>query len=558
MKHGDQAAPQPMRHGADLTGRLWELDEFLADEDRSAVDLTSGLVSLGFIGAALRRAKWFLCATAVIGLLFGYEGLKKFPPAYQASATITLSNNIPGSPGVAVGNATVIAGSRTVAAAALRILRLPLDPVAFAEKITATALTNNAFAVTVKAPSSQAAVSETNAVAKAFLAVQAQQLRSQQRLLDASLQQGINAARQNVTSISQKISSLSAQPPSPAQGARLKKLRADRNDALIELNLTQQANLGAIAGAKAQNQTMIKESKILDWAAPLPRHTKRYLLLFVGGGLIAGLGFGVFIVIIRELVSDRLRRRDDVARAIGAPVRLSVTKLQLNRWRPGPRALATAPGPRIRRIADHFDSAISASSPSLATLAVVPVDEPQVAALSLATLAVSYAQQGRRVIVADLFGGSPAGRWLGATEPGMHEVRIGEAHLLVAVRDADDVAPAGPLSPTTRRASRTTLRESAFSDEVTAACASADLLLTLAALDPAVGGDHLAGWAHSAVAVVSAGRSSAERIHSTGEMIRLAGTELISAVLVGADNTDESLGEIVPSNLQDQVDRGLG
>ena len=71
---------------------------------------------------------------------------------------------------------------------------------------------------------------------------------------------------------------------------------------------------------------------------------------------------------------------------------------------------------------------------------------------------------------------------------------------------------------------------------------SADLLLTLVTLDPALGGEHLATWATNAVVVVSAGQSSAERIHGVGEMIRLAGMRLDSVVLIGADKSDESLG----------------
>ena len=66
--------------------------------------------------------------------------------------------------------------------------------------------------------------------------------------------------------------------------------------------------------------------------------------------------------------------------------------------------------------------------------------------------------------------------------------------------------------------------------------------LTLAALDPALGGDFLAEWATSVVAFVTAGQSSAERVHAVGEMIRLAGIQQVSAVLVGADKSDESLG----------------
>jgi hypothetical protein len=73
-------------------------------------------------------------------------------------------------------------------------------------------------------------------------------------------------------------------------------------------------------------------------------------------------------------------------------------------------------------------------------------------------------------------------------------------------------------------------------------------LLTFATLDPAFGGDYLGTWATNAVAVVTAGESSAEKVHSVGEMIRLAGTRLDSVVLIGADESDESLGATDPAD----------
>ena len=85
-------------------------------------------------------------------------------------------------------------------------------------------------------------------------------------------------------------------------------------------------------------------------------------------------------------------------------------------------------------------------------------------------------------------------------------------------------------------------QRSAFTEAVSNACASADTLVTLVTLDPSLGGEHLATWATSAVVVVTAGRSSWARIHAAGELVRLAGISLSSAVLVGADKTDESLG----------------
>jgi hypothetical protein len=61
-----------------------------------------------------------------------------------------------------------------------------------------------------------------------------------------------------------------------------------------------------------------------------------------------------------------------------------------------------------------------------------------------------------------------------------------------------------------------------------------------------VGGEHLPTWASTAVAMVTAGRSSWTRIQAASEMTRLSGTRLVSGVLIGADKTDESLGVTHP------------
>jgi hypothetical protein len=157
-------------------------------------------------------------------------------------------------------------------------------------------------------------------------------------------------------------------------------------------------------------------------------------------------------------------------------------------------------------------------------------------ALALVSLAVSGALEGQRVMVADLAAGSPAARLLGVSKPGVTTASVNGGQMVVTVPDRDDVAPAGPVRPASPQT------EPAASGELTAAYASTDLLLTLAPLDPALGAGHLTTWATDAVAVVTAGRSSATRVHAVGEMIRLAGTPLISAVLIGTDKTDQSLG----------------
>jgi hypothetical protein len=168
-------------------------------------------------------------------------------------------------------------------------------------------------------------------------------------------------------------------------------------------------------------------------------------------------------------------------------------------------------------------------------LALVPVDDVAIPAMCLASLAVSCAKQdGTHVVVADLCQGAPLARFLDVGQPGIHQASIDGVQLVVAVPDVDDLPPEGPLclGPT----------HGTTPSSLAAACQEADLLLTLAPLDPATGGDYLRSWAQTIAVTVTAGRSSAARINAVGEMVRLAGLPLVSAVLLGADKADESLG----------------
>jgi hypothetical protein len=179
-------------------------------------------------------------------------------------------------------------------------------------------------------------------------------------------------------------------------------------------------------------------------------------------------------------------------------------------------------------------------SRGIAALAVISVDNPQIPASSLVSLAQSYAEEGKQVVLADLCSGAPAARLLGITDPGVRQVSADVTRLVVAVPERDDPVPLGPLD----RGRTAPGPRSSFTEAAADACAAADLLLTIATLDPALGGEYLATWATEAVAVVTAGRSSWEKIHGVAELVRLSGTRLVSAVLIGADKTDESLGII--------------
>ena len=533
MTDKDQPAIFSLNGNNGRPEQLEAFDDFNAVEERPAA-LASGLVSLGFIRAAIRRTALFWCVLAVVGLVIGIGVNVKYPAAYKASTSVLITYGPNDNPTGAVLDNQAIAQSRSVAELAIRKLGLQESVASFSATTTVAVVTDRVLLITVSAPSSNAAVSRANAVAAAFLEFRANQMGTGQQLLLKSLTQEVDQARQNVRSINSQISQLSAQPTSSAQQSQLKNLRTQLDQANGQLAVDEQTLENT--RTNTANLSAVTSSVVLDPAVPLAYKRLKYLLIYAAIGLVAGLALGIGIVVVRTIVSDRLRRRDDVTHALGAPVKLSVGNVRLSRWRPGRRGLAAANDIDVRRIAAHLRGAVPASR-GTAALAVVPVDDPAVAALSLVSMAVSSAQKGHQVVVADLASGAPAARLLDSKAPGVRSVSVHDAHLILAVPDRDEIAPAGPLGSASAEGQR-----SAFTETVANACASADLLVTLVTLDPSLGAEQLATWAASAVVVVTAGRSSWARINAVGEMIRLAGTSVTSAVLVGADKTDESLG----------------
>jgi capsular polysaccharide biosynthesis protein len=443
-----------------------------------------------------------------------------------------------GQPGTAILNDQAVAQSRGVAGIALQKLKSQESIDSFQSTYKAAVVTDRVLRITVSAPSSSEAVGRANAIAAAFLAFRADQLRAQQSLQFTALDDVLAQGQQRIDSINARINQAAAQPTSDSQQAQLKKLRASSNQATSELGVLNEQVKTAKATAEETTAAMVGQSKVLDAASPLPHSRLKPLVLFSGAGLIVGLVLGMGIVIIRALVSDRLRRRDDVALALGAPVKLSVPAQPGGRWRPSRRGLAAAHGRDVQRIVEFLHGTLATVSRPGA-LAVVPVDGAQAATLSVVSLAASLAQQNARVVVADLCSGAPVAKLVGLKDPGVQAVQVDGAQIYVASPSPQEIAPIGPFAPIAPQGQAT------LAGQLAAACASADVLLTLMTLDPSLASDHLHTWAADAVVVVTAGRSSWTKIHAVGEMIRLAGTRLISAVLVGADKWDESLGVTV-------------
>jgi capsular polysaccharide biosynthesis protein len=525
--------------GDGLPDRLWA-GNTASDGERSAAALTGGLANLGFFTAVLRRKAWVWCLTAVIGLVIGTGLYVKFPPAYHATTSVLLVYNGSVNPSVQVENEASMADSQAVAARVVQELKLPQSVPSFQAAYSVTTATANVLTISVGAPSSTAAVQRAAAVATAFLQYRAQYWRSQEQQQFAQLQQQYNAAQQRLQVLNAQLSQLSQS--APAQKAEYNHLQSQ----ISEQGQILQFVDGTELTTKANTNALVAGSFVLDPATALPRsHIKGPALYFVGG-LFGGIVVGMAGVLIAALLSRRLRRREDVAIALGAPVRLSVGPLRPRRWRPTLPWRAAKRKRDMKRVVVYLRGAVPGSSRGPASLAVVAVDDAQVVAQTFASLAASCAAEGKQVVVADLSDGAFLARLLRVGDPGIRNASWNGANLILVLPQPEDVAPVGPVPG---GASSAVLAQA--DPALVTACSSADLLLTFATLDPAFGGDHLGTWATNVVVVVTAGESSVEKVYSVGEMIRRSGTRLDSVVLIGADKTDESLG--IPDSADQSV-----
>jgi capsular polysaccharide biosynthesis protein len=521
--------------GSELPDRLWA--DGTADEEQAA-DLTGGLVNLRFFTGALRRSAGVWCLIAVLGLLIGSALFVKYPPAFHATASVLLGDDPTQNPAIEVQTDISLAQSQTVAGTVVQELKLPQSVASFQAAYTVTAVTDTVLALNVGAPSSAVAVQRTSALADAFLAYRARYLQGQQQALFAQLDQQYNTAQQRLKSLEAQLSQIPSADLTSAQKAQYSNLQTQEGQQTQILQYVTTTK----AAAKTTTDNMVKGSFVLDPATALRRSHIKGVGLYVAGGLFGGLVLGMGGVIVAALLSTRLRRRDDIAAAIGAPVRLSVGPLRKRR-RPSLPRRAAKRRLDMRRVVAYLRRTVPGSSRGPASFAVVAVDDAKTVAQAVASLAVAYAGDNKRVIVADLSSNAALARRLGVRDSGIHQVSQAGVGFVVVLPERGEVAPVGPVpfgaSPAVP----------APADEaLVAACSSADLLLILATLDPAFGGDYLGTWATNAVAVVTAGECSAEKIHAVAEMIRLAGTRLDSVVLIGADKSDESLGIVDPAD----------
>jgi capsular polysaccharide biosynthesis protein len=494
---------------------VWRVEDDGDVQLQASSSAEAGLVSLPFLVAAVRR-KWRrvvatagICAFLALGLVQLQGG------QHAATVTLLLVSDPNADPNSAMATNLSLLHTRTVSEEAVKQLGLPLAPDAFGATVTAGPLADQLMSVTVTGPSNEQAIKRVNALAAVYLKFRGQQLSA---LPDSTIKANnelIASLNNQITSLTKQIDA-SSSPSSP----EISSLVTQRAQLQQEVNNTETAN----AQTSLQSQAIVKASHVVDAAAIVHKSRIKGPVLAVMSGLIGGTALGIGLVLAPAILSTRLRRRDDVARALGLPVRFSAGAVRSRWW--------WLPGRELRRNAEKLAHGLATALPEdveTARVTVATVGDVRDGAYVVGALADQLARESTPVAVVDLSASGALSkrsrRPFGRRDPirnrqlvrvHRHDVRVSEL------------------------ASRT--RQAGSEKDL----ASAEVVLTLIELDLGAGVDVLGDLADASVILVSTGRASAERLRSSATLVRQSDLHPAFAMLVGADDADDSSGLLEP------------
>jgi capsular polysaccharide biosynthesis protein len=476
----------------------------------------SRMVGLRTMKEGLRRHRVFWASCAVLGVVIGAAFHLLIPAKYVAVTTLYLAQ--PGGMTYTVADDVNLLETSAVANRALSQLHVGTNA---GRPGSYQGLAVGNILLQIKADSSTPAraVRWANTLARAFLAVRAQTLDRQTNLVVSSLQAQVKRLASDVQRLNHAIAVLSSSQAGPTTSNQVAQMVSERGTDETQLTTLQNEVQQDLLEESAVN----KGSYVLDPAQALLVHTKKIFAEDGLSGLVAGLAVGVGIVVVGAIVSDRPRRRAEVADLLGAPVELSLHGLGEPGWRTaaGPRGYVKKPSAQLelaqRRLRDSLGRL---QRPALALVSTGKGSLGTAAAL-LAGTALSLAGEGKPVVLVDLAEGRPLARLFRVRRKG------------------------GVVRPVTLRGKQLTLvvaPEDVASLDSYELTKGAGVVLVLANADVAVGAEHLRSWAEGAVVVLRAGKASDLLIEATGQVLRGAGVLPVSAILLGADKGDETSG----------------
>ena len=486
---------------------------------------TAPLVSLRFLLDALQRRWRTVVSSGLAGMVLGVTYLAMVPPMAVGTTTIFLAHEAGADPAVAMATDVSLLRTRVVAETVATQLGLDMTPEQFQQSVVPLPVTTQILTLEVSASSATEALRRAEALATAFLAFRTAQLESQTGAEVRELQDRVTQLNGEAKALTAQYDQLVAGGPGSQSEAAA--VLTSRSQLTSQVGQIQQQ----IEDASLKTHAIVNASNVVDPASVVPQSGLKRAVLVVGSGLIAGLAMGVALVLFPAITSDKLRRRDEVAAAVGAPVRVSVGALA-GRWRPWP-----VRGPARERDLAVVTHALETAVPTdevPGRLIVACVDNVDHGQLVVGALGARLGVLGIRSLLADL--GEEGGLGAAVTRA-LEDGADPDAAPVVLRPDGVPHLATGPYGVPAG-----TVGLVADDDPRRAVWNETEVAITLAPLEPAFGVDALGTWATRAVLLVTAGRSSAERLRSAADLLRSGGVTVEFVVMVHSDRTDKSLG----------------
>ena len=269
------------------------------------------LLSLHFIHSALRR-RWLVCVlSAVLGLLAATAFLVVSSQSHTAKTTLVLTHESDGGDtSLAMSTDVSLLQTRTVAAKTIENLGLTTTPEEFLKSVTAEPVSSELLSVTISAPSDAEAIRRLTTLNSVYLAFRGEQLTLQSNLLVAGMQQRIQELQSELAEQSRRIEQLAAAGGS--SDSQLGDSVEQRAYVQSQIDTLRQS----VEDATLRNASIVSSSRVIDPPATDPGGLKRRIVLTLASGLIGGAALGCGTVLFFAIISDRLRRRADVAAAL--------------------------------------------------------------------------------------------------------------------------------------------------------------------------------------------------------------------------------------------------
>jgi capsular polysaccharide biosynthesis protein len=512
----------------------WDAPDFDDDQPPSSRAAPT-LVSLHFIRFALRR-RWLVCVlSSVLGLLAAGTLLVAFPALHDAKAALVLVHDPQDEPSRAMATDVSLLETRTLAEKAVASLGLTMTPDAFLKTMKVVPVSSELLSITLTGPSDAEAVRRLEMLTSLYLDFRGEQLSLQSKVYVQGIQLRITKLQSEVGALSQKIEQLSR----AGSGSASKVNDAISQRAFVQgrIDTLQQE----VEDVTLRTTSIVSASRVIDPAAVESHAAKRRIVLALASGLIGGAALGCGMVLFLAITSDRLRRRSDVAAALEIPVPVSVGRISpISKrwlWLSHLRTLDGRRSAERQRLAHAIEMELPFTGHE-GRIAVACIDNADEVSFAVAAAAADLTEGGFSTTLIDLTEGGSLGG-IAPSAPGSHNA-------------ATLLRPRG--IPTLASGTADLRAVGQDEDENLHSFGLTDVTLMLADLDPSVGADHLIAWTERVIIVVTAGRSSAERVRTAADMVRTAGLELRFAALLHAERTDDSSGtagfdQVVPIQL---------